>query len=686
MRNTFKNRGWLVIPIAIGAAWMWFDRAPTTRPSARTEAPSRGADSTESPAKVVRLTGRVIDSETRESIGEVTLRIGDRRAVTDQTGAFSLELAARPTELTLVSDVYVLPVSPRPIGPREDITRLRVVVTRKAMIRGRVVHGDSPVADASIGLMRLSDRRRANEAMESSDVRTDDAGRFEIECMPGRVRVLAEAPGLASGESRELNIRGGEVVDDVQIDLLARGSLSILVVDPEGHGLQAKLEPLGHPSWRVDAARTDADGKAQIEALPIGEIQFRVSAEGHAPIDTPRVRIVRDRTEDLRIVLQPLGGLDGTVLAHDGQPVKDAGVVALSLADGSTLQTHSGEDGAFRFEALAGGRYELSARHPNHGPSAPVVVFSEETTSVELNLGQPSSISGVVLTPEGQPAFPFTVVVDRFAPSVTTSGKDEAVLGSRYFSPQAFERADGSFELENLAPGTYDLHAESEGVGPGVARAIHVPQNGSANDVVIRLDPGASVQGRVIDAASKEPVVAASVAVWDELRRKRKLGAVETHTDRDGRFTLHGLESGRRTVMASKRGYTRRLIAGLEIAPRTDTEIEIEIVPLTEGSPGATEFFGIGAVLEQTDDGSLLIQKTLDGAPSARFGLLPNDRILRVDGQDVTTLGIGGAVDLIRGEDGTPLTLDVVRPSDPYPFRVTLERGHVVYEEHPRAR
>ncbi|MEL6181758.1 MAG: PDZ domain-containing protein, partial [Myxococcota bacterium] len=65
----------------------------------------------------------------------------------------------------------------------------------------------------------------------------------------------------------------------------------------------------------------------------------------------------------------------------------------------------------------------------------------------------------------------------------------------------------------------------------------------------------------------------------------------------------------------------------------------------------------------------------------SQFGLKAGDTILRVDGEDVTSLGLGKTVELIRGEEGAAVTLEIQREGEPYPFEVGIDRGRVVFEE-----
>ncbi|MDP1835587.1 MAG: S41 family peptidase [Chlamydiales bacterium] len=97
--------------------------------------------------------------------------------------------------------------------------------------------------------------------------------------------------------------------------------------------------------------------------------------------------------------------------------------------------------------------------------------------------------------------------------------------------------------------------------------------------------------------------------------------------------------------------------------------------------------FGIGAQLRDDITG-LTVVKIVDGGPAFRGGKLKaKDRIIAVDGEPVVGMDITDAVELIRGDLGTFVTLTVIR-EDPTEnggkekkVDVIVERGEVVLTE-----
>lgn len=72
-------------------------------------------------------------------------------------------------------------------------------------------------------------------------------------------------------------------------------------------------------------------------------------------------------------------------------------------------------------------------------------------------------------------------------------------------------------------------------------------------------------------------------------------------------------------------------------------------------------FSGIGADLGQDSDGNLQVIAPIAGTPAAKAGLLAQDLIASINGQNTTGLSVDEAVNKIRGPAGTQVKLQVVR-------------------------
>ena len=86
------------------------------------------------------------------------------------------------------------------------------------------------------------------------------------------------------------------------------------------------------------------------------------------------------------------------------------------------------------------------------------------------------------------------------------------------------------------------------------------------------------------------------------------------------------------------------------------------------------EFGGIGVVISIKDD-VLTVVAPMDDTPGMKAGIMANDRILQINGQDTASLSLNKAVDLIKGKPGTTVELTIYRPGTDETKTVVVERG-----------
>lgn len=83
-------------------------------------------------------------------------------------------------------------------------------------------------------------------------------------------------------------------------------------------------------------------------------------------------------------------------------------------------------------------------------------------------------------------------------------------------------------------------------------------------------------------------------------------------------------------------------------------------------------YVGIGVTIEKDKQTNELTVKQLEpGGSSKQAGMLIGDVIVRIDGQDATALGISGAAELVRGQEGTKVLLTVRRGGEELDFELT---------------
>lgn len=85
------------------------------------------------------------------------------------------------------------------------------------------------------------------------------------------------------------------------------------------------------------------------------------------------------------------------------------------------------------------------------------------------------------------------------------------------------------------------------------------------------------------------------------------------------------------------------------------------------------EFGGLGIEVTM-ENGIVKVISPIDDTPASKAGILANDLIVEIDGQQVQGLTLEQAVDKMRGKVNTPITLTIVREGRTEPFEVKLIR------------
>ncbi len=108
-----------------------------------------------------------------------------------------------------------------------------------------------------------------------------------------------------------------------------------------------------------------------------------------------------------------------------------------------------------------------------------------------------------------------------------------------------------------------------------------------------------------------------------------------------------------------------------------------ELAAEEEESSGV--FHGVGMVVQRTQEGALEIIRVYPDSPAEEAGLRAGDQIIGVDGElitDNTARALDQAVDKIRGEDGTPVTIMIQRDGEALDIVATRGKVNVSYVDY----
>ncbi|SDX29240.1 S41 family peptidase [Paenibacillus sp. CF384] len=90
-------------------------------------------------------------------------------------------------------------------------------------------------------------------------------------------------------------------------------------------------------------------------------------------------------------------------------------------------------------------------------------------------------------------------------------------------------------------------------------------------------------------------------------------------------------------------------------------------------------FTGIGAGV-QMKDGKITVESAIKDSPAERAGVLPNDILLKVNGEKLDGLSLNDAVAKIRGPKGSKVKLVIQRAGMTQPLQLTIVRDDIDYE------
>jgi carboxyl-terminal processing protease len=88
------------------------------------------------------------------------------------------------------------------------------------------------------------------------------------------------------------------------------------------------------------------------------------------------------------------------------------------------------------------------------------------------------------------------------------------------------------------------------------------------------------------------------------------------------------------------------------------------------------QYEGIGAYVD-TDGDYLTIVSPIEGSPAEQAGLLPGDKVIAIDGEDMTGVAPEAARLKVLGPEGSKVTLTVTREGEPDPLEFTITRAQI---------
>ncbi|MEM6989154.1 MAG: sigma-70 family RNA polymerase sigma factor [Myxococcota bacterium] len=398
---------------------------------------------------------------------------------------------------------------------------------------------------------------------------------------PPQTAAAEQAKGPSSGASRGMPDRvrrDPDVPDSVAGQVVTaedgRAIAGSVVTIVDGQGRVAHTRVAGRAGG-LAVTRTDEAGRFVVAGLPRGRYRATATAAGRLPAHHAAF-VVRDDTpgEDLRIALASGGHtLRGTVSDIGGGPVDGAVVVARG-SGGPGMSTVTDAEGAYAL-TLADGRYGITANDVDYQPAEAGVTMRAAEQVLDLRLVPGAAIFGTVVDratgqPVGGASVTFDRVVRRGARSSSRRSRDEE---------RAVTDARGEFALRRLGAAEYQLMATADHRLSFAPTEVSVAIAEQRQGVVVFVDPGVNLRGRVVDKANPD-VAVADVEV--EAAGMGNFPPVAAKSDADGRFTLMGMGPGTYSLLIGGEGVIASMMeTTLDVK---DADIDDYVLPVARGT------------------------------------------------------------------------------------------------------
>jgi len=478
-------------------------------------------------AGVMLCTSESIISQAIDAVMKTIETGGDRAPVltdnTDGDGYYELFGVPLNKEWRLIANAneFALQLSdPFLLTPGMRSMHVDIFVVPGTTVFGRVVSTDrSPVAGADVWCIPSYTKFFApmDAPVEPfKEDRSKEDGTFEIDDLPpGDYQLLAHHADFKSSTAGEpIQPTGYNDIYNIEIMLkpIDMGEYSVYgtVTDTTGSPIEgAKLALASMSSGSLGGAgresRTASDGYFEFTGVDPGYLMLYAEKEGYSAQTISKVML----DEPTDIVLEAAAAVSGRVLVREtGQapdyysvqalPVMDGEQQNLNffeMAEGLNSRGFSSKDGSFEME-LPPGRYMLEGKAKGYTPGKVEVTLAagQHRDGVTIYVRRSGGrIRGRVATRDGGSPQGATVWVMEQGRSFGPFMALAEASGRRAVTV----KADGLFEFESLAAGTYNLMVRHPRYAQAQSGPIELGERQTVSNVLIMLGSGGSLQGYV---------------------------------------------------------------------------------------------------------------------------------------------------------------------------------------------
>jgi len=487
-------------------------------------APAAGQEKAAEPPKTGSVSGVVIDEKSEDRIAKASVILrrdqeGGIGQITDSNGKFTLRDVDPGTYVLAVErDGYVVARGQSQtvqVQAGQTATDVKVKLQRTGAVSGRILDADGdPISNVSVVVspMRAGKDARSQVVYAS----TNDRGEYRIfHIAPGEYRLSATYPP-----------RGR--LEGVRMQSAATAS--------DAHAPGGEAYPTVYYPGLTDARQA---GVVKVEPgadLPGFDLQL---VRTHAVRVRGRIAVSASPAPLFMMVTLALAGQRDPA----GQPLPGQPLTVVIRDPKGEFEFQGVLPGSYRLQVQAAGLDESSRRSGHRA----LEVGASDIEGVELILGQPQTVSGRVVAPEGRTLPPGLIVLLQPREAGETQSGGLAQVS-----------AAGAFTLPKVAPGEYDVAVGSTtgdeddayiaairmGDIDALAEGVRVGEGSvPAVDIVLKANGGAAEY--VVKDEKGAPVSDASVLLAPDAPRERQPALFgECRTKADGACKIVGITPG----------------------------------------------------------------------------------------------------------------------------------------------
>ena len=373
-------------------------------------------------------------------------------------------------------------------------------------------------------------------------------GTYQLTLGEGDFELTASDEDYAKADQR-IEVAGQPLTVDFK--LTPGATIRGRVVTQDGTAVPGALVQVTIDHGARGQAFSDGEGTFVLKGLGFGAASVTASGRGYASAAPTIVELgIGEQVEDVRVVVEHALMIAGHVVkkgTREGIPGVRLGVFTFQGTQALAVDP-SDDDGYFEIHGLKPASYMAFAMGEDVVVEIgkAIEVATKDVTDVTIEMERGAMLRGRV-----EPA----------AVTALSLEIDESKLGiGNLFEAlksvlvRAESHADGTFELRNVPAGTFTVVARAKD-----GRTGKLPVVVTADDqgsLVVRLEPRASIAGRVVDArgAAVAGVLVDARLPHDNTKITINPGARSSGSARtaaDGGFTLVGLEAGKYEVAVS---------------------------------------------------------------------------------------------------------------------------------------